>query len=78
MTWKNYPLKECLKTVEPLVAGGGCTVFQKFTCYRCKARQTMEVPNHFYTLGTCQECGYVTDIEKWGCNYVAIYSAFKH
>jgi hypothetical protein len=30
----------------------------------------MEEPNTFYTTGSCDNCGHVTDIAKNGCNYL--------
>jgi hypothetical protein len=53
----------------------GYTVHQKFTCARCRSRQTMAQPNIFFEQGKCEECGHVTDIVATGCNYVAIAGA---
>ena len=50
----------------------GAKVFQKFTCAGCKARQTMDVPNRFYTSGKCEECGHVTNLVKQGCGFMMI------
>jgi hypothetical protein len=48
----------------------GHTIFQKFTCHYCNARQTMEEPNRFFTIGTCDECGSETDLVRAGCGYM--------
>jgi len=65
----DYPLQECAKAADRLVKAGA-TVYQKFTCQNCKARQTIDEPNRFYMSASCQECGHVTDITKSGCNYM--------
>ena len=52
---------QCL---EILAAGG--TFHAKFTCKHCGARQTFETPNQFYTQGQCEECGKVSDLDKYG------------
>jgi hypothetical protein len=72
--YKNYPLSECVKAADRIVKEQRGQVFQKWTCFRCKERKTAETPNLFTSYGHCIECGYVTDIEKSGCNYVAIFS----
>lgn len=66
----NYPLMKCINQARAIVQRGNAAVFQKFTCSNCGSRQTMTVPNYFYTHGTCEECGKVTDIQKTGCNYM--------
>lgn len=50
----------------------GWTTLQKFTCAGCGNRLTIEVPNVFYTKGTCDNCTTLTDIEARGCNYMAL------
>jgi hypothetical protein len=74
MTYKNYPLAECVEAADRIVKERNAQVFQKWTCFRCKERKTAVTPNSFTMMGHCIECGYVTDIEKSGCNYVAIFS----
>lgn len=61
---------QCEKLVE-----AGATIFQKFTCIGCRARQTMAVPNALYTTGSCDECGCVTDIRKEGCGFMLVQSS---
>jgi hypothetical protein len=68
----DHPLSEIIKSVNEVIAKGGVT-FQKFTCQGCGNRLTIEEPNKFYTSGTCDNCGTLTDIEKHGCNFVVIY-----
>lgn len=68
--YNNHPIGDCMKKARPIVAGGNAVVLQKFTCSGCGSRQTMGRPNAFYTHGTCEECGAVTDIQKTGCNYM--------
>lgn len=67
----DFPFKEVAAEAEKHVQNG-FQVFQKFTCAKCGARQTMAVPNTFYTTGSCEECEHVTDIEKQGCNYLLL------
>jgi hypothetical protein len=66
---KDFPLQDCAKQAETYIAQGG-TIFQKWTCAHCGARQTMEQPNTLYTSGKCEECEKVTSIEN--CNYLLI------
>jgi hypothetical protein len=70
----DFPFEEVAERAEKLVARGGVTVFQKWTCSQCRARQTMDVPDTFYTTGQCEECGAITDIVAAGCNYMAIFT----
>jgi hypothetical protein len=44
-------------------------VFQQFKCAACGAKQTMDDPNVLYTAGKCEECGAITNLRKYGCNY---------
>lgn len=55
----------------------GATIFQQFNCAKCGTKQTLDTPNVFHKLGTCEECKHTTDIEKDGCNFMCILSA-KH
>ncbi len=50
----------------------GATVFQKFTCAGCGKRLAMDVPNVFYTEGTCDACGALTDIKARGCGFLLL------
>jgi hypothetical protein len=69
MKYNNYPFDVCATAAARLVEDGA-TVFQKFTCAKCGARQTMETPNRFFIEGDCGECHHRTDIRKTGCNYM--------
>lgn len=66
-----HPFYEVAKTAGEAVARGD-TVHQQFKCAGCGIKQTMEKPDAFFTKGTCEECGHVTDIEKDGCNFMVI------
>lgn len=71
MTSKHdHPFDIVVADAERLVNEKGATVWQKWSCIHCGARQTMATPNKFYTSGECEECGGVTDIQKEGCNYL--------
>lgn len=67
--YQDYPIEECARVADKIIDKGG-TIYQKFTCSCCGARQTMDEPNVFYKSGSCQECGGLTDIEAKGCNYL--------
>lgn len=67
------PFYEVAKECDGLIAEGG-TVFQKFTCEACRARQTMTVSNVLFTSGKCDECGYITDLKKTGCGFMLVAS----
>jgi hypothetical protein len=54
------------------VQKGNVSVWQKWSCDHCGARQTMDVPNKFFTRGLCEACGGETDILQRGCNYLLV------
>jgi transcription elongation factor Elf1 len=68
----DHPFYETVDKATELIEKGA-KVWQKFTCAKCGSRQTMDQENTFYTLGTCEECGFQTDIEKQGCNYMLLW-----
>lgn len=68
---KDHPFDEVIAEVERQIAMGRIC-YQKFTCAGCGARLTIEEPNKFHTLGTCDKCPAVTDIKKQGCNYMLV------
>ena len=65
---KLHPFDECVAQAATYMERGA-TVHQQFNCARCGTKQTMDMPNKFYTSGVCEECGHETDIRKNGCNY---------
>lgn len=67
----DYPFDEVVVAVEKLIKDGW-QVHQKFTCEKCGTRLTISEPNVFYTSGSCDKCGHVTDIKAQGCNYLII------
>lgn len=71
-----HPLLDCAQKAEGLIQRGG-DVYQQFTCAQCGAKQTMNVKNTFFTSGTCEECGGLTDIQKDGCNYMVHFAMPK-
>lgn len=73
---KLHPLRECMARADELVGKYGAEVFQQFNCAHCGAKQTVDEPNTFYALGTCEECGKQTNIEADGCNY-AVHFAIR-
>ena len=72
-TFKDYPFKEICEAVDKIAkAGGAC--FQKWTCDGCGERVMAETPNYFTLKGHCVHCNHITNIEKKGCNYLAVVS----
>jgi len=74
--FKDHPFDDVCKQADAMIRKGW-TVYQKFTCEQCKARQTIDVPNTFYTEGSCEECGHITDLRASGCNML-IMRGFAH
>ena len=67
--YQDHPLQECADTAATYIAKGA-SVYQKWTCRNCGERCTMNEPNTFHTSGKCEDCGFITDISKHGCNYL--------
>ena len=72
----NYPLRECADAAQEIIRDNPkALVFQKWTCAGCGERVTADVANSFTKYGHHTEkvngehCGFITDIEKSGCNY---------
>jgi len=66
---KFHPFDECLRAAITHMKNGA-DVYQQFNCATCGAKQTMDVPNKFFTEGICEKCGGHTDIKRDGCNYM--------
>lgn len=73
LTYHDFPFAEVVEEADKLIKAGA-TVWQKFTCQQCQARQTMETPNVFHELGTCEVCGALTNIRERGCNYLMAFA----
>lgn len=71
MSGVDGPFYEIVEKAETLV-GDGASIFQRFTCEACQARQVMDVPNALYTQGACDECKHVTDLQRTGCGFMLI------
>lgn len=65
----DYPIETCARDVKPYVEAG-CHFHQKWTCAKCRSRQTMDDEDIFHATGRCEACGYITDITVTGCNYM--------
>lgn len=65
----DVPFDDAVNKGLEVIQNGG-QVWQKFTCQHCGSRQTMDIPNTFFTHGTCEECGKDTCIRKQGCGLV--------
>lgn len=65
MTTRDIPWDDLLEQANAAIAGGA-TVYQKFTCAGCGARQTIESANVFHRAGQCEECGHITDLVRAG------------
>jgi len=57
------PFLKVIAEADALI-GMGATVFQRFTCLACKARQTMSTPNIFYTTGQFSEAIAMGDLSR--------------
>jgi len=69
--YRDYPIEKCAKTVERVLQRRpGSAFYQKWTCGGCGQRVTGNIANKFFIEGHCEDCGYVTDINKTGCNYL--------
>lgn len=66
----DHPFYEVARQAERKMQDG-FTVYQKFTCEGCGARQTIGEANRFFLTGTCEECGALTNIAARGCNFMA-------
>jgi transcription elongation factor Elf1 len=66
---KLHPWSKVITAAKEYIAQGH-NVYQQFNCEHCGIKQTMDVANTFYMLGTCQECGKQTDIRMNGHNYL--------
>ncbi len=71
MTYRDFPLLECMTAAETLITGGD-TVFQKWTCAKCGERVTANAENTFTARGSHDDCGGETDLVQSGCNYMVI------
>lgn len=61
----DLPIDELLRRADKVIEAGG-TIFFKFTCENCGARQGFEEANTVFLKGECEECGHVTEIKKGG------------
>ena len=69
----DFPFYECVEAGLKL-RRRGFTTYQKFTCRGCGARLTIDAPNCWFKHGHCDKCNTVTDLEKHGCNYAAMFN----
>lgn len=72
----DFPFYEVGAEAEKQIELGN-TIHQKWTCSHCGVRQTMEVPNKFFTKGRCENCKKITNILIQGCNFLLIASLKK-
>jgi hypothetical protein len=73
MAISDLPFDECCKRAEAATKRG-MTIFQKWTCDGCGDRVTANTPNKFTTQGLHEDCGFITDIKKKGCGFMALFS----
>lgn len=63
--YEDNSYEELLPLIIKIRKEGG-TFWGKFTCKRCGSRQTFEEENRLFTRGKCEECGYISKLDKWG------------
>jgi len=73
VTYNDHPFDEVAKAAAEKIKQG-FTVHQKFTCAGCGNRLTIDEPNVFHELGSCDNCKTITNIRKRGCNFLLISS----
>ncbi len=66
-----YPFDDVLAQANEAI-NNGYVVYQQFKCAGCDNKLTMDVPDTFYTRGTCDKCGFETDIKATGQNFMAV------
>jgi hypothetical protein len=69
----DIPWDDLLRQAQAAI-GKGATVFQKFTCAGCGARQTICSANIFHRAGQCEECQHVTDLVAAGGGFMATFT----
>lgn len=69
--YNDYPLSVIAESMQKQIARGA-TCYQKWTCGQCGDRVTGNIPNKLFTQGHHEDCGFVTDIEASGCNFMFI------
>jgi hypothetical protein len=71
--YNNYPPAMIASDMEKQIQRGA-ECYMKWTCGRCGQRVTSIVPNRVFLFAMHDDCGFVTDIEQAGCNFLAILS----
>jgi len=69
----DHSLAECDATLSKHldeIKAGRMTFYQTWTCFKCKQRVTGNTPNKLFIMGHHEDCGFVTDLQKAGCNYL--------
>ncbi|HEX3341861.1 MAG TPA: hypothetical protein VHT68_22110 [Pseudolabrys sp.] len=70
---KLYPFRDCVEMADKLLKNSkNVETYQQFQCVGCGSKQTMEYPFTFYTIGHCEECDRLTDIQRDGCNFAVV------
>jgi len=71
---KLHPINECIEVAKSW-REQGLDTYQQFLCAKCGEKNTVEEKNTFFAEGRCGDCGYVTNLRKTGCNYMASWSS---
>ena len=69
----DLPFYKIAEQAEQLIEAGA-SIYFKFTCQHCGARQTFDEVNKLFTSGSCEECGEVTSLVENGCGYMVVFS----
>lgn len=54
----------------------GWKIHLQFNCAHCGVKQTFAEKNYFSASGRCEACGKLTDLQKDGCNFMAIHALY--
>ena len=67
----DFSLTELAESAEEVIQQGGVVYF-KWTCRGCGERVMSSTPNTFHTSMLHEDCGYTTNTEETGGNYLVM------
>lgn len=66
-----HPFEEVIANANRLIQKGA-TCFEQWNCCDCGTKNTIDIPNVFYTKGRCETCGAITDLQATGINMMVM------